>query len=83
MFAIKIQEIRDYLIAHPKYFSDRNDIEIENIRSGKKYYFIGDCKHEFLSLPCNAFRTGKLNCPYCCGKRVLKGFNDMWTQIMN
>lgn len=79
MFVIKIQEIRDYLIAHPKYFSDRNDIKIENISSGKKYYFIGDCKHEFLSLPCNAFRTGKLNCPYCCGKRVLKGFNDMWT----
>lgn len=79
MFIIKIQEIRDYLIAHPKYFSDRNDIKIENISSGKKYYFIGDCKHEFLSLPCNAFRTGKLNCPYCCGKRVLKGFNDMWT----
>lgn len=80
---IKIQEIRDYLIKHPQYFSNKNKIKIQNISSGQKYYFVGDCGHEFLSLPCNAFRTGNLGCPYCFGKRVLKGFNDMWTTDPN
>lgn len=64
---------------NPQYYSDKNSTNILNIKSGHKYYFIGDCGHEFLSLPCNAFRTGRLNCPYCCGRRVLKGFNDIWT----
>lgn len=76
---MKIQEIRDYLCEHPQYFSEQNNIEIIDIKSQYKYYFIADCGHEFLSYPCNAFRTGKLSCPFCTGRRVLKGFNDMWT----
>ena len=64
---------------NPKYYSSKNKTNLLDIKSGNKYYFIGDCKHKFLSLPCNAFRTGKLTCPYCCGKRVLRGFNDIWT----
>ena len=76
---IKIEEIRKYLIDNPQNFSSKNNIEIQNISSGNKYYFIGNCGHEFLALPCNVFSTGELGCPFCCGKRVLKGFNDMWT----
>lgn len=76
---IKIQEIREYLLKNPQSYSSKNSTDILNIKSGHKYYFIGDCKHEFLSLPYNAFGTGRLNCPYCCGRRVLKGFNDIWT----
>ena len=79
MIIIKIKEIRKYLINNPQYFSNKNSTEIKNISSSKKYYFIGDCGHEFLAFPCNVFSTGKLGCPFCCGKRILKGFNDIWT----
>ena len=49
------------------------------IKSQNKYYFIGDCKHEFLSLPTNVFKDNKILCPVCSGHQVLIGFNDMWT----
>lgn len=42
---------------------------------------------EFLHVPCGGvfrrrpanFLSGSRTCPYCSGKRVLKGLNDLWT----
>jgi hypothetical protein len=57
------------------------DLKPENINpySGKKVWWIGsECGHSWKSAV--AFRSGtSLNCPYCIGKRVLPGFNDLNT----
>lgn len=76
---MKIEEIRYFLKNHQQYFSNKNNCEIENIKSQNKYYFIADCGHEFDALPTNVFVNNELRCPICSGKRVLKGFNDLWT----
>lgn len=34
------------------------------------------CTGDFESIP---YAILKQNCPYCAGKRVLRGFNDLWT----
>ena len=36
------------------------------------------CMHEFTSKAANIF-NGDCKCPYCNGKKVLIGFNDLWT----
>lgn len=76
-----MQEIRDYLKLNPQYYSNKNEDKIENIKSTKKYFFIGKCGHEFLALPLLVFNTNnnEIGCPYCSGHRVLIGFNDLWT----
>jgi DNA-directed RNA polymerase subunit RPC12/RpoP len=79
VLSIKIQEIRDYLSEHTGYFSSKNNIEIKDIKSQNKYYFIADCCHEFLSQPTNVFVDNELHCPVCSGRQVVKGVNDMWT----
>lgn len=42
--------------------------------SQKKYWWIGVCGHEWQASPDNVTRGRR--CPYCGGKKVLKGFND-------
>lgn len=79
MIVVKIADIRDFLKIHPEYYSMKNEIEMNKINSGKKYYFIGKCGHEFLSLPTNVFVNNELHCPVCSGRIVLVGFNDLWT----
>lgn len=79
VIVVKIADIRDFLKIHPEYYSMKNEIEINKINSGKKYYFIGKCGHEFLSLPTNVFVNNELHCPVCSGRIVLVGFNDLWT----
>lgn len=76
---MKIEEIRQYLLNNSRYFSSKNDIEITDIKSQNKYYFVGDCGHEFLSLPTNVFVKEKLHCPVCAGRIVQRGVNDLWT----
>ena len=37
-----------------------------------------NCGHEFTSRAVNILR-GECKCPYCNGKKILVGFNDLWT----
>ena len=48
---LSIEETRKWLQIHPKYFSSKNNCNPEEIKSGKKYYLIGDCGHEFENIP--------------------------------
>ena len=45
--------------------------------SNKKYWWLGKCGHEYQATP-NARSQGS-GCPYCVGKKVLVGFNDLAT----
>lgn len=45
--------------------------------SAKKAWWICDLGHEWEAVVGN--RTRGDSCPYCTGKRILIGFNDMWT----
>ena len=59
-------------------WSDRNlPIKASDITYGsnKKYWWIGECGHEWLASP-KSRHVGE-RCPYCAGMRVLEGFNDL------
>ena len=45
--------------------------------SNKRYWWLGKCGHEWLTSV--KARTSGEKCPYCAGKRVLAGFNDLET----
>ena len=66
------------LLAEHNYLADKS-IEVSQVRTGKTYEFICEQGHRFSSLVSNVFQTGKFGCPVCSGRRVLKGFNDLWT----
>ncbi len=46
--------------------------------TNKKVWWLGKCGHEF-SMKVSSRTSGNCDCPYCKGKRVLKGFNDFET----
>ncbi|MCQ2070537.1 MAG: hypothetical protein MJZ68_05365 [archaeon] len=47
--------------------------------SSKEVWWKADCGHEwFMSISCRTNNGG--NCPYCSGRRVLSGFNDLQTK---
>ena len=48
------------------------------VHSGKKFWWLGKCNHEWQATVLN--RNKGSGCPYCSGKRVLKGFNDLATR---
>ena len=55
-----------------------------SVSSGKKVWWFGSCGHEWQMSVEN--RSKGSSCPYCSGKRVLKGYNDLSTthpQIAN
>lgn len=72
-----IKQIRELLSEH-NYLADKT-IDVSTVKTGKKYLFVCDEGHEFESLVSNVFQSGKFGCPICHGRRVLKGFNDIWT----
>lgn len=41
-----------------------------------KVWWLGACGHEWQESP-NKRTSQKSNCPYCAGRRILKGFNDL------
>ena len=43
--------------------------------SNKRVWWRGACGHEWLASPKS--RTSGEKCPYCAGKRVLAGYNDL------
>lgn len=45
--------------------------------SNKTFYWQGKCGHEWDDT--TEKRTNGSKCPYCLNRRVLKGFNDVWT----
>ncbi len=48
-----------------------------SVGSSKKVWWLGDCGHEWEMTVRNRI-TGQ-NCPYCSGKKILAGFNDLAT----
>ena len=46
-------------------------------KSNKKVWWNCERGHEYDARPCD--RTKGQKCPYCAGKRVLVGFNDLLT----
>ena len=45
--------------------------------SGKKVYWLCKKGHSYLQAICN--RSKRVGCPYCAGKKVLQGYNDLTT----
>lgn len=74
---LSIDQIRK-LLAEQNYLADTS-IEVSQVRTGKEYEFICEKGHVFNSLVSTVFQTGKFGCPICSGRRVLKGYNDLWT----
>lgn len=49
--------------------------EFVSVASSKRVWWKGTCGHEWQSPVAYEVLSGK--CPYCTGKRILKGFNDL------
>lgn len=49
--------------------------------SNKKVWWFGECGHEFIASIAEKIRSGDKGCPYCSGKSVLAGFNDLGSQF--
>ena len=52
--------------------------ESVSVASSKKVWWYGKCGHEWQGSVAYEVLSGK--CPYCTGKRILKGFNDLASQ---
>lgn len=69
-------------LEHSKEFNvDKNsslDFETISAFSHKSAWWIGECGHEWESVIYNKSKSNS-SCPYCSGKRILKGFNDLVT----
>ena len=50
--------------------------------SNKKVWWLGSCGHEYL-MSISTRTNSNCGCPYCNGKRVLPGFNDLETWCQN
>ena len=63
---------------HPFKNADLKPCDVTH-RSNKKVWWLGACGHEWETYI--SHRTGKRmgGCPYCSNKRLLIGFNDMWS----
>ena len=74
---LSITQIRE-LLKEQNYLTNKN-IDISEIKTGKHYQFTCQKGHTFESIISNVFQSGKFSCPICSGRRVLAGFNDLWT----
>jgi len=61
---------------HPNKNGDLTPDKVTH-KSNKKVWWLGKCGHEWGAKVVH--RSNNVNCPYCNGKKVLQGFNDMWT----
>lgn len=66
------------LLSENNYLTDKT-IKISDVKTGLKYNFTCCMGHTFESLLSNVFQSGQFGCPICAGRRVLRGFNDLWT----
>lgn len=74
---LNIVQIKQLLNEH-NYLTDKT-IKISDVKTGRKYNFTCHMGHTFDSLLNNTFQSGQFSCPICSGRRVLRGFNDLWT----
>lgn len=80
--------ISDLSTTHPEiaklWHPTRNKVAPINVMAGArmtKYWWLGECGHEWETYPSrmtSKYRIGS-GCPYCCGKKLLVGFNDFAT----
>lgn len=73
----------DLATLHPdlaREWDDDNPLKSTEVSAGshKKFSWTGDCGHSWLASPDNRVR-GRTGCPYCAGKKILPGFNDLVT----
>ncbi len=77
----------DLSTTHPRLYSEidfeeneKHGISIDSISFGsdKEIFWIGKCGHTFKAKISD--RARGQNCPYCAGKQILIGFNDLPTQ---
>ena len=61
---------------HPSKNSDCTPKDV-TINSHRKVWWLGPCGHEWQASI--ADRNNGRGCPYCAGKKVLKGYNDLQT----
>ena len=59
---------------------EKNNIKPNEImgRSGKKVWWCCPLGHEYEAIVCDRVKGN--GCPYCAGKRILEGFNDLATR---
>ena len=62
---------------HPTKNGDLKPTDI-SFGSERKVWWFGSCGHEWCDTP-NSRTSKSTGCPYCSGRRVLKGFNDLKT----
>ncbi len=62
-------------------YEKNGDLKPENIGFGseKKIWWRGKCNHEWLLTP-NSRTQRNSGCPYCSGRKVLSGYNDLETK---
>lgn len=53
--------------------------EMVTAGSERKAWWTGSCGHSWQATIGNRAKTNGTHCPYCAGKTVLKGFNDLYT----
>jgi hypothetical protein len=51
-------------------------VEQVTFGSNKKFWWLGSCGHEWEQAP-NARISQNQSCPYCSGRKILEGFNDL------
>ena len=73
----------DYLLEEWDY--EKNEITPSEISHGstKKVFWKCSNNHSFVQSPNARTGTRKRNCPYCAGRMILKGFNDLVTWCNN
>lgn len=63
----------------------KNSVSSQEILYGTKvkYWWLGECGHEWQTSPARMIDLdeGASGCPYCCGKKVLIGFNDLGSKF--
>lgn len=79
----------DFATTHPEvakfWHPTKNSITPQEITYGirlRQFWWLGECGHEWETKPAamtSSYRTGS-GCPYCSGKKLLSGFNDLDTR---
>jgi len=67
------------LLAAEWNFSLNKNLKPDEIRLGsaKKVWWLGKCGHEWQATPLSRSGKDKTGCPFCSGRRVLQGLNDL------
>lgn len=80
--------VNDLATTHPDiarlWHPSKNIKSAQEVMAGartKQYWWLGDCGHEWKAPPVRMSSPNRLGsgCPYCCGKKILVGFNDLAT----